>query len=384
MSTYSDITARLAAGGNLRSIPRPESGSHPAVTDLSSNDYLGLGADASLQEEFMSSASRRAIPLTSSASRLLAGRQEEYTSLESLLQELYGRPTLLFNSGYHANTGLVSALAGAGKTMIVADKLVHASIIDGMVLSKAPFARFRHNDLRHLERIIEKESGSYERILVIVESVYSMDGDRADIDALTGIRERHPEVMLYVDEAHGFGVEGTHGLGLCRDSAGYDGIDVIVGTFGKACASMGAFAAISQEVREYIVNTARSLIFSTALPPFTAAWTEWVIRRMIDMDERREHLRSLGKRLHAILAPLQPGTSIIPSHIQPLVIGDPRLAVELSRQLAEAGFKVLPIRTPTVPPGTERLRFSLSASIAAEALDPLEEFFKKHEIRHTT
>ncbi len=378
MSVYSDITARLAETGNLRSLPA--GGAREGVVDLSSNDYLGLAADPSLQAEFMADPARRAIPLTSAASRLLAGRQEEYASLEALLEELYRRPALLFNSGYHANTGLVSALSGVPDTMIVADRLVHASIIDGIVLSRAPFTRFRHNDMNHLEKVLSKEAGHHKRIMVIVESVYSMDGDRADIKALTELKKRYPGVMIYVDEAHGFGVEGERGLGLCRSATGYEDIDVVVGTFGKACASMGAFAAVSPEIKKYLVNTARSLIFSTALPPLTAAWTEWVIRRMIGMDDRRARLRELSRRLHDILAPLQPGVSVTPSHIQPLVTGDPRKAVELSRHLLEAGFKVLPIRTPTVPPGTERLRFSLSASIPGNAFDKLEDFFRQNEI----
>ncbi len=377
MSIYSDILQQLSAGGNLRRIP---TGRTTGVVDLSSNDYLGLASDPSLQHEFMADEAHRSIPLTSSASRLLAGRQDEYTSLESLLEELYSRPVLLFNSGYHANTGLVQALAGVSGSMIVADKLVHASIIDGIVLSKAPFTRFRHNDLNHLERILRKESALHDRILLIVESVYSMDGDRADIDSLVELKRRYPNVILYVDEAHGFGVEGRSGLGLCRSAAGYGEIDIVVGTFGKACASMGAFAAVAPEMKQYLVNTARSLIFSTALPPISAAWTEWIIRRLIVMDDRRERLRELSHRLHSILSPLQPDIRITPSHIQPLVTGDPRRAVELSARLLEAGFKVLPIRTPTVPPGTERLRFSLSADIPTTSLDTLEEFFRHNEI----
>lgn len=380
MSVYSDILAQLSARGNLRRIPAGTAAGGETVVDLSANDYLGLGADPELQRQFMSEESNRTIPLTSSASRLLAGRQEEYASLEALLEELYGRPALLFNSGYHANTGLVSALAGVAGCMIVADRLVHASIIDGIMLSKAPFTRFRHNDMDHLERILAKESPRHERLIVIVESVYSMDGDRADIDAIVALKRRYPNVMLYVDEAHALGVEGPRGLGICRGAEGYGEIDVVVGTFGKACASMGAFAAVSAELKEFLVNSSRSFIFSTALPPISAAWTEWVIRRMIGMDDRRETLKALGRRLHSILSPLQPGTVVTPSHIQPLVTGDPHKAVALSAALLEHGFKVLPIRTPTVPPGTERLRFSLSASISPGQLDRLEDFFRNNEI----
>lgn len=369
MNHYSDILDRLHAEGNFRSIPR-ELPAGAEVTDLSSNDYLGLGADPGLQQSFFASASNRAIPMTSSASRLLCGRQREYEELESFLGQLYGRPCLLFNSGYHANTGMVQALADT-KTLIVADKLVHASIIDGITLSKAPFTRFRHNDLGHLEKIMEKEAGKHDRVLIIVESVYSMDGDRADIDGIIALKHRYPNAMLYVDEAHAFGVEGPQGLGLCKGSAGFGDVDIVVGTFGKACASVGAFCAVSPTLRDYLVNRARSFIFSTSLPPMTVAWTRFMIESFLTMDAERSQLRLLGRRLHDHLQPLSPNTVITPSHIQPLVVGSADRAVELSRRLLDEGFKVLPIRTPTVPPGTERLRISLSAAIPIDGIDRL-------------
>lgn len=369
MNRYSDILDRLHAEGNFRSIPR-ELPAGAEVTDLSSNDYLGLGADPGLQQSFFASASNRAIPMTSSASRLLCGRQREYEELENFLGKLYGRPCLLFNSGYHANTGMVQALADT-KTLIVADKLVHASIIDGITLSKAPFTRFRHNDLGLLEKILEKEAGKHDRILIIIESVYSMDGDRADIDNIIALKRRYPNAMLYVDEAHAFGVEGPQGLGLCKESAGFGDVDIVVGTFGKACASVGAFCAVSPTLRDYLVNRARSFIFSTSLPPMTVAWTRFMIETFLTMDAERSQLRLLGRRLHDHLQPLSPNTVITPSHIQPLVVGSADRAVELSRRLLDEGFKVLPIRTPTVPPGTERLRISLSAAIPIDGIDRL-------------
>lgn len=369
MNRYSDILDRLHSEGNFRSIPH-ELPAGAEVTDLSSNDYLGLGADTGLQQSFFASASNRAIPMTSSASRLLSGRQREYEELENFLGQLYGRPCLLFNSGYHANTGMIQALADS-KTLIVADKLVHASIIDGITLSKAPFTRFRHNDLGHLEKIMEKEAANHERVLIVVESVYSMDGDRADIDSIITIKRRSPNAMLYVDEAHAFGVEGPQGLGLCKESAEFGDVDIVVGTFGKACASAGAFCAVSPTLRDYLVNRARSFIFSTSLPPMTVAWTHFMIETFLTMDAERSQLRLLGQRLHDHLQPLSPKTVITPSHIQPLVVGSADRAVELSRRLLEEGFKVLPIRTPTVPPGTERLRISLSAAIPIEEIDRL-------------
>lgn len=367
MNTYSDILERLRAEGNFRRIP---SEGEEGLTDLSSNDYLGLASRTDLQERFFDFLPNRRIPMTSSASRLLSGRQREYESLERLLATLYGRPCLLFNSGYHANTGMIQALA-TGKSLIVADKLVHASIIDGITLSKAPFRRFRHNDYGHLERILAKEAAAYDSMLLVVESVYSMDGDRADIDRLIDLKKSYPNILLYVDEAHAFGVEGAGGLGLAAASGNFDAVDVVMGTFGKACASAGAFCAVSETVRDYLINRARSFIFSTSLPPMSAAWTQFMVETFTGMDAERSHLRKLGNRLRELLQPLSPDFPITASHIQPFVTGSADKAVLLSRQLREEGFKVLPIRTPTVPPGTERLRISLSAALKIDEIERL-------------
>ncbi|MDE5921900.1 MAG: aminotransferase class I/II-fold pyridoxal phosphate-dependent enzyme, partial [Muribaculum sp.] len=186
MPTFSATLEQLRQSGNLRHIPLPGSGRE--CIDLSSNDYLGLASRPGLQQEFMEMPENRMAPLTASASRLLAAGQEDFYALEELLSALYGKSVLLFNSGYHANAGTVSALASEG-TIILADKLVHASIIDGIVLSRARFARFPHNDISHLERLLEKHHREYERILVVVESVYSMDGDWCDLDALIALKE---------------------------------------------------------------------------------------------------------------------------------------------------------------------------------------------------
>lgn len=374
-TSYSDILDTLRAEGNFRRIPE-ESPAGAELVDLSSNDYLGLASRADLRERFFTDMARSPLPMTSSASRLLSGRQREYNSLESLLAGLYGRPCLLFNSGYHANTGMMQALA-AGRTLIVADRLVHASIIDGITLSKAPFTRFRHNDLDHLEKILAKEAAAHDRVLIVVESVYSMDGDRADIRRLAEIKKRWPNALLYVDEAHAFGVEGPQGLGLALGSDCFGDVDVIMGTFGKACASFGAFCAVSPLLRDYLVNRARSLIFSTSLPPASVAWTQFMVETFLGMDTEREHLRTLGERLQSHLQPLSPRFPVTASHIQPLVIGSARQTVTLSKKLRENGFKVLPIRTPTVPPGTERLRISLSAALQLSDIDRLGDLLSK-------
>lgn len=359
---YDELLSRLKTEGNFRSIPVPDR--RKDLVDLSGNDYLGLACDQSLRLSFLSEVISRDIPLSSSASRLLAACQEEYIRLEELLSSLYGgRRVLLHNSGYHANTGLVSALASDGDTLIVADKLVHASIIDGIVLSKAPFERFRHNDYRHLRSILARKAGDFGRVIIISESVFSMDGDRADIDTLAEIRSEHANALLYIDEAHAFGVCGPSGLGCVMESAKRDMVDVIIGTFGKAAASVGAFSAMSAELRDIAVNRARSFIFSTALPPFNVAWTRYVVERLADFEPQRRKLQSLA----GLLAEAIPQAGE-PSYIRPLICGCPRKAAALSARLLDEGFKVLPIRTPTVPPGTERLRFSLSAAIDEDSI----------------
>ncbi len=366
---------QLHAEGNYREIPTVL----PVTTlDFSSNDYLGLAQDSALQARFFADSVSAEVPFSSSASRLLASRQIEYTDLEVFLKLLYGKrrlnnntEALLFNSGYHANTGIIPAIA-AKNTFIVADKLVHASIIDGIVLSRAPFKRFPHNDYDRLEAIVAENADKYENILVVVESIYSMDGDAADIERLLVLKKQYPNVVLYVDEAHAFGVLGPKGLGLVAASSDPGAVDFVIGTFGKAAASMGAFVITEKDFKDYLVNTSRSFIFSTALPPMQAAWTRFVLSSLVQKDNRREHLALLATQLQKVLQKYS-DRPITPSHIQPLIIGDPVKAVELSnRLLSRYGIKALPIRKPTVPEGTDRLRFSLSAAMMPRDIERLD------------
>lgn len=359
---YSLQLQQLAAAGNLRTIP---AGTPEGVCDLSSNDYLGLAEEPGLADAFLAATDITAASLTSSASRLLAPRQTAYEALEQTLARMYGRPALLFNSGYHANVGVVQALADR-RTLILADRLVHASVIDGIRLSGAVFERFRHNDVAHLEQLVARRRADFDRLLVIVESVYSMDGDTAPLEALAELRDRTPGMMLYVDEAHAVGVCGPQGLGLAAALRHPEKADIVVGTLGKALASAGAYVICPEVLRSYFINRSRSLIFSTALPPLQALWSKYILETMAGMDDRREHLRRLGSLLARFTGCSHHG------HIQPLVTGSSESALALSRRLLDIGYKVLPIRTPTVPPGTERLRFSLSAALSCEAIQGLE------------
>lgn len=362
-----EILSKLDAAGNLRTIPADRLGS--PLIDFSANDYLGIATRTDLRERFLDSEAGRKALFTSSASRLLAASQDYYSELEELLAGAYGREALLFNSGYHANTGLIPALCDS-KTLILADRLVHASIIDGIMLSKCEFSRFRHNDTAHLVQLIERSGRNGANTLVIVESIYSMDGDAAPLEELTALKQRYPGLMLYVDEAHSFGTSGPRGLGLVAASPESGAVDVVIGTLGKAAASMGSFAIMDADLKSVAVNKARSFIFSTALPPVNAAWSTFIIKEMLTMDSERSKLAALSQQLALGLTRLT-GKPHTPSHIQPFITGDARRAVALSHALAEKGLKVLPIRTPTVPPGTERLRMSLSASMSEADIDRL-------------
>ncbi|MCM1293803.1 MAG: 8-amino-7-oxononanoate synthase [Bacteroides sp.] len=355
---FADDIAALKSSSNYRTFPEA---SDCNAIDLTSNDYLGLAQRSDLRDEFLAGRELYDFSFTSSASRLLASCQNEYTKFEHFLEGIYQRSALLFNSGYHANVGIIQAIADK-RTMIVADRLVHASIIDGIRLSGAKFTRFPHNDFDRLEKIVGSVPDDFDRILVIAESVYSMDGDHSDIDRLIKLRRSNERVILYVDEAHGVGVEGKSGLGCVASSIAPDEVDIVIGTLGKALASSGAFAITNSTIKEYLVNQARSLIFSTSLPPVCVAWSRFMFEKMIGMDAERDTLHRHAADIAQAISPASGKAGVI-SHIQPLIIGNAAATIARSKELLKQGVKVLPIRTPTVPPGSERLRFSLSASL---------------------
>ena len=380
-----EVLKDIADKGNLRRIPNDSTSDEFHYIDFSTNDYLGLATDRSLRVEFLKEAtSDDSMLLSTSASRLLAASQRYHFELEDCMRQMYGggKDILLFNSGYHANTGILPALSDRA-TLIVADRLVHASLIDGIVLSRCDFRRFLHNDIDSLERIIKSNYDKYETIIVVAESVYSMDGDHAPIMRLVELKNRYDKIFLYLDEAHAFGVEGPNGLGLAYES-NCEVWDVIVGTFGKALASMGAFAVVSPKMKEFLINKCRSLIFSTALPPLQIAWTKKIIGLLPNLEDKRIYLQQLASKFSETLSNVS-NISNERSHIQPLIIGNATQAIELSETLLKYNIKVLAIRTPTVPAGTERLRFSLSASMTLDDIEKtkyaLENIFRNSEYK---
>lgn len=359
MSDYSEILATLNEEGRLRRIPPHRKG---RFLDLSGNDYMGLAAQAGeWREEF--AARFNDVAMSASASRLLASDQQVFHDLEAFLEKSYGRPALMFNSGYHANVGLVSSLDIPG-TLWLTDKLIHASAIDGLRLARADYKRWRHNDVAHLRRILEQEHDARERLIVLCESVYSMDGDIAPLREIAALKKEFPKMMLYVDEAHAVGAFGATGLGVAEAEGLLNDIDILVGTLGKACASVGAFAITSPVLKEYLVNCARSLIFSTAIAPANAAWSLLMLEKLQEMNARREHLGRISRMFREGIESLTGMDNPSRSAIVPLVTGDAHKAVRISQELEQAGILALPIRRPTVPPGGERIRFSLNATLS--------------------
>ena len=335
-----------------------------SLLNLSSNDYLGLGDDKPMLAGYIKEFSATDHAMTSSSSRLLTGNHPLYDQLEQALATLYNREAaLVFNSGYHANIGMLPALSGR-HDLVLSDRLNHASIIDGMKIAEAPYQRFRHRDYDHLEELLAGAADRYRQIFIVTESVFSMDGDLADLARLVALKEKYG-ALLIVDEAHGVGVFGEHGLGLCETTGMVQKIDIITGTFGKALASTGAYAVMNSLVREYLLNTMRSVIFTTALPPVILGWSLLTLSRQSAMARERQDLLLLAARLRHKL--LERGADVPgDSHIVPVITGSNSLAVALAAKLREAGFLCMPVRPPTVPEKSARIRISLRSILQWE------------------
>jgi len=366
----------LKERSNLRALPslmhegRDVIVSGRRMLNLSSNDYLGLSTDRKLREEFLQELTADSFLPTSSSSRLLTGNFSIYEELEQTLAELFGaEAALVFNSGYHANTGILPAVSDA-QTLILADKLVHASLIDGIRLAAARCIRYRHNDMKQLEWLLAENHAAYRQVIIVTESIFSMDGDVADLKELVRLKQTYDNVLLYVDEAHAFGARGENGLGCAEESGCIREIDFLVGTFGKAAASAGAYIVCRRMIREYLVNRMRTFIFTTALPPINIAWTLFIVRRLAGFRERRIHLKNTSIILREALK--EKGYACpSASYIVPMVVGESSETILRAEELQRHGFYALPVRPPTVPEGTSRIRFSLTAEVTEEEMKKL-------------
>lgn len=326
------------------------------LVNLCSNDYLSLAGDPRLRHAAAEAALTAGAG--AGASRLVAGDLEIHGRLEAALAALHGAPAaLLFNSGYHANAGVPAVLVGRDDA-VFSDVLNHASILDGVLLSRAGLTRYRHLDLEELDGLLAASRAR--RKLVITDAVFSMDGDAAPLGALCDLCDRHG-AMLYVDEAHAVGVLGPTGAGLAEAEGVKDRVDVEMGTLGKALGAFGAYVAGQARLRELLISRARTFVFTTALPPAACGAALAALEVVRGEPERRSRLHALMARLKAGLAARGFDVARVVSPIFPVVLGSEARALAAARGLRQRGFFVRAIRPPTVPRGTSRLRVTLTA-----------------------
>jgi len=332
--------------------------------NCSSNDYLGIGGNIKLKKKFLEWCKVHhgllETSFSSSSSRLLSGNSSVYDEVEKIISDLYFKDdAMIFSSGYHLNSGFFQAMYKKGD-LIIADKLVHASIIDGMKLSAAGHLRYRHLDYEHLRKILKKERGSFNSAVIVSESIFSMDGDCADLKELSDIaKEFNSE--LFIDEAHAVNCVGKRGLGVCEDSDCIEKIDYIAGTFGKGFGGVGAFLVCNKTVKQYLINKCRSFIFTTALPPIVISWIRFILSISPEMAKERECLKQNSDILRNIFKNYGFNT-VGEHHIVPLICGKDNTALNYSEKMSQNGIFVPCIRPPTVPEGSSRLRFSVTSN----------------------
>jgi len=337
------------------------------LVSFGSNDYLGLAADRRLGEAVAAAVGTEG--WGAGASPLLAGHAEAHRQLEARLAEFEANEaSLLFGSGFAANSGSIAALVGPGD-VVFADRKNHASLLDGCRLSRADTRVYPHNDVDRLDRLLAR-AGHYRRRLITTDSLFSMDGDRAPLVELAELAERH-DAMLMVDEAHATGVFGKNGRGVAEMLGVEDRIDVRTGTLSKALGSIGGFVAGSRSLIEWLVNRARPYIFSTAMPAAAAAAAVAALDIVRDEPTRRTELLARAERTRRRL--VEQGWNVGPSASQiiPIILGEPERAIRLSKQLYERGFYVPVIRPPTVPQGESCVRLSLTWAHSAKMIDRL-------------
>ncbi|WP_447979505.1 8-amino-7-oxononanoate synthase [Candidatus Nitrospira bockiana] len=344
-----------------------------SVVLLASNDYLGLAADPRLKEAAICAV--REFGVGTGASRLLCGTLVPHADLEQALAAFKEtEAALVFSSGYAANLGLIPALVRPGD-LVLADRLCHASLLDGCRLSGARLRVFRHNDVAHLDELLARHAGP-RPALIVTEGVFSMDGDAASLPEIVECAERRGALLL-VDDAHGTGVMGAHGRGTIEHFGLTARIPFHMGTLSKAIGASGGYVAGDRSFIDYVINTARSFIYSTAPPPSIAAAATEALRLLQAEPERRARLWANRAYLHDGLRALGfqiPGTV---SPILPVIIGDARLALRFADRLLAHGIYAPAIRPPTVPKSTSRIRVSVTASHTREHLDAALAAFQK-------
>jgi 8-amino-7-oxononanoate synthase len=327
--------------------------------DFSSNDYLGLSRHPLLIER--ASAWAAEMGAGAGASRLVTGTSSAHLAVEAKIAAFKGtEAALLFASGWQANAAVIPALVKAAPGVAVfTDRLIHASLHQGCAAAGVRQIRFRHNDLDDLEALLASKGKDAPARIIVTESVFSMDGDRADMQRLAAIARAH-DAFLFVDEAHATGVLGPGGAGLSATVPG--SVDLVMGTFSKALGGFGAYVAGSRLLCDYLINACGGFIFSTAPPPAVLGAIDAALDLVPSMDAERRHLADLAERLRSGLREIDLDTGPSTTQIVPAIVGEARTALELSRKLADRGIVAAAIRPPTVPNGTSRLRLALRAS----------------------
>lgn len=332
-------------------------GTEDELIDFSSNDYLALA-----EHPEVIAASRKYLEqfgAGAGAARLMSGDLEINHQLEEEIAQLKSKEAaLVFGSGYLANIGVIPTLVGRGD-LLVTDRLSHASIYDGCLLSGAKVIRFRHNDINHLQQILQEKRSQYNRVLVVVESIYSMDGDRCPLKELIDLKNQGA-FLLMVDEAHATGIYGEHGGGIIEEEGVSDGVDVAMGTFGKALGSYGAYVAASQQMIDYLVNRARSFIYATGLPPAVIGATLAALHLVKTEPKLRQDLHDKVAFFKKHLRKNGLQDDLGPSQIVPIMVGDSTKAMKLADELQKNRIFVKAVRPPTVPEGSARLRLSIT------------------------
>ena len=368
MSFYEDEIKKLVEKDNFRQVHNIEEKqgkflfiNGEKLLNFSSNDYLNISTDRNLINKFLEKyKNNNEFIFSSTSSRLLTGTSSCYKRLEENLAKLFQKEAcLLFNTGYQCNLGVVSSLVNRDD-IIFSDKLNHASIIDGMKLSGTDFYRYRHFDYEHLEELLKKHRNNYKKAIIISESVFSMDGDIADIKKLVELKRKY-NCLLMIDEAHAFGIFGNNLAGISDQENLLDDVDIITATLGKSLAGMGAFCISNKTIIDYLTNKANSFIFSTAIPPINVMWSNFLIEEQFEiLKEKAKQLKVLISEAHKLLSD-NGKTQIVP-----IIIGANDKSIKLAEQLQSKGFYILPVRPPTVPVNTSRLRLSLTADITTE------------------
>ena len=340
------------------------------LLNVSANDYLGLSRHPALIARSAEWAARHGTG--AGASRLVSGTLDLHARVEERVARFKQcEAALLFASGWQANASvlpaLIKALSPGAPALVFADWLNHASLHHGCAAAAAEQVRFRHNDLDHLDALLDERRGQGGVRLIATESVFSMDGDRADVAGLAAIARRHG-AFLYVDEAHATGVLGQEGRGL---AAGIEGVDCVMGTFSKAMGSFGAYVAGSRPLCDYLLNACSGFIYTTALPPPVLGAIDAALDLVPGMAKERAHLAAQSARLRAALHRLGIDTADSSSQIVPAVLGSAEHALAASRDLERHGVLGVAIRPPTVPRDASRIRFALSSAHDATAIDHL-------------